>query len=51
MNLTTVAIVAALIVFVLARRVKGQAVPAPKKLFLLPLLVAFIGLQNIATPR
>ncbi len=47
MNLTTVAIVAALIVFVLARRVKGQAVPAPKKLFLLPLLVGFIGLQNV----
>jgi hypothetical protein len=48
MNLTTGAIGVALIVFVLARRVKGQAVPAPKKLFLLPLLVAFIGLQNVS---
>lgn len=47
MNLTTVAIGAALIVFVLARRVRGQAVPAPKKLFLLPLVVGFIGLQNV----
>jgi hypothetical protein len=47
MNLTTVAIGVALIVFVLARRVKGQAVPAPKKLFLLPVLVGFIGLQNV----
>ncbi len=47
MNLATVAVGAALIVFLLARRVKGQAVPAPKKLFLLPLLVVFIGLQNV----
>ncbi len=47
MNLTTVAIGVALIAFVLSRRVKGQAVPAPKKLFLLPLLVGFIGLQNV----
>ncbi len=51
MNLTTVAIGVALIVFVLARRVKGQAVAAPKKLFLLPLLVGFIGLQNVVHAR
>jgi hypothetical protein len=48
MNLTTVAIAIALIVFVLARRVKGQAVVSPKKLFLLPVVVGFIGLQNVS---
>jgi hypothetical protein len=47
MNLITIAIVVGLIVFVLGRRVKGQAVTAPKKLFLLPLVVSFIGLQNV----
>jgi hypothetical protein len=47
MNLTTVAIAVALIVFVLARRVRGEAVPAPKKLFLLPLVVVALGLQNL----
>ena len=47
MTLTTIAVAAALIVFVMARRMRGQAVPAPKKLFLLPLLVVVIGLQNL----
>ena len=47
MTLTTIAIAVALIVFVLARRLRGEAVPAPKKLFLLPLVVGAIGLQNL----
>ncbi len=47
MNLTTVAVGVALILFVMGRRVKGQAVSAPKKLFLLPLLVVVIGVQNV----
>ena len=47
MNLITIAIGVGLIVFVLARRVTGQAVPSPKKLFLLPLFVSFIGMQNV----
>ncbi len=51
MNLITIAIGLGLIVFVLARRVKGQAVPAPKKLFLLPLVVSFIGLQNVTNAK
>ncbi len=51
MNLTTVAVGAALIVFVVVNRVKGQTVPAPKKLFLLPLLLGCIGLQNLAQAK
>jgi hypothetical protein len=47
MALTTVFIAIALIVFVLARRLRGEAVPAPKKLFLLPIVVGAIGLQNL----
>jgi hypothetical protein len=47
MTLTTIVIAVALIVFVLARRMRGEAVPAPKKLFVLPLVVAVIGLQNL----
>jgi hypothetical protein len=47
MTFTTIAIAIALIVFVLARRMRGEAVPAPKKLFLLPLVVGAIGLQNL----
>jgi hypothetical protein len=47
MTFTTIAIAVALIVFVLARRMRGEAVPAPKKLFLLPLVVGAIGLQNL----
>jgi hypothetical protein len=47
MNVTTIAIAAALIVFVLAKRVRGEAVREPKKLFLLPLVVGLIGLENV----
>jgi hypothetical protein len=47
MTLTTVVVAIALIVFVLAKRVRGEAVPAPKKLFVLPIVVCLIGLQNL----
>ena len=47
MTFTTIAIAAALIVFVLAKRVRGEAVREPKKLFLLPIVVGVIGLQNV----
>jgi hypothetical protein len=48
MTFTTVAGAAALIVFVLAKRVRDEAVREPKKLFLLPIVVGLIGLQNVA---
>jgi hypothetical protein len=48
MTITTIAIAAALIVFVLAKRVRGEAVREPKKLFLLPIVVGVIGVQNVA---
>jgi hypothetical protein len=48
MTLTTMAIAALLVVFVLAKRVRGEAVRAPKKLFLLPIVVSCIGLDNIS---
>jgi hypothetical protein len=48
MTVTTIAIAAALIVFVLAKRVRGEAVREPKKLFLLPIVVGVIGLQNVS---
>jgi hypothetical protein len=48
MTFTTIAIAAALIVFVLAKRVRGEAVREPKKLFLLPIVVGVIGVQNVA---
>jgi hypothetical protein len=47
MTLTTIAFALALVVFLIARRMRGEAVPVPKKLFLLPVLVAVIGLQNL----
>jgi hypothetical protein len=47
MTVTTIAIAAALIVFVLAKRVRGEAVREPKRLFLLPIVVGVIGLQNV----
>ena len=47
MTFTTIAIAAALIVFVLAKRVRGEAVREPKKLFLLPIVVGVIGVQNV----
>jgi hypothetical protein len=48
MTLTTIAIAVCCIAFVLARRVRGEAVPSPKKLFLLPLIVGGIGLDSIS---
>jgi len=48
MTLTSIAIAIAVIVFVLARRLRGEAVPAPKKLFLLPIVVGAIGLENLS---
>jgi hypothetical protein len=47
MTFTTIAIAAALIVFVLAKRVRGEAVREPKKLFLLPIVVGVVGVQNV----
>jgi hypothetical protein len=47
MTLTTIAIAVALVVFVVARRMRGESVAAPKKLFLLPLVVGAIGLRNL----
>ena len=46
MTFTTIAIAIAVIVFVLAKRVRGEAVRAPKKLFLLPIIVGIIGLRE-----
>jgi len=51
MTFTTIAIAAALIVFVLAKRVRGEAVREPKKLFLLPIVVGVIGVQNVARAK
>jgi hypothetical protein len=48
MTITTIAIAVALIVFVLAKRVRGEAVREPKKLFLLPHVEGVIGLENIS---
>jgi hypothetical protein len=48
MTFTTIAITIALVAFVLARRVRGEAVREPKKLFLLPVVVGLIGLQNVS---
>ena len=47
MTFTTIAIAAVLIVFVLAKRVRGEAVREPKRLFLLPIVLGVIGLQNV----
>jgi len=47
MNLTTLAVAVALVIFVMVRRMRGEAVPVPRKLFLLPVTVAVIGLQNL----
>jgi hypothetical protein len=48
MTLTSVLIYLAVIGLVLARRFKGQAVTTPKKLFLLPVIVAIIGLEDLS---
>jgi hypothetical protein len=47
MTFTTILVAVAVVVFVLARRMRGEALPTPKKLFLLPLVVGAIGLQNL----
>jgi hypothetical protein len=47
MTFTTIAIGIAVVVFVLARRIKGEHVRDPKKLFVLPLVVGLIGLQDV----
>jgi hypothetical protein len=48
MTLTTIAIAIAAIVFVVARRIRGEAVPAPRKLFVLPVVLGILGLQNVS---
>jgi hypothetical protein len=48
MTLTSVVIYLAIIGLVLARRFKGQALTTPKKLFLLPVIVAIIGLEDLS---
>jgi hypothetical protein len=50
-NLTTIAIALAVIAFLLAKRIRGEAVPAPRKLFVLPVVIGIIGLQNISHAR
>jgi hypothetical protein len=47
MTVTTIAIYVALVGLLLARRVRGQALTTPKKLFVLPAIVAFVGLQDL----
>ena len=48
MTFSSVLIALVVIVFVLARRMRGEAVPEPKKLFLLPVIAGIIGLENIS---
>ena len=48
MTISTIAIAILLVVFVLAKRVRGEAVREPKKLFLLPVIVGIIGLQEVS---
>ena len=47
MTVTTIAMYVALVGLLLARRVRGQALTTPKKLFVLPAIVAFVGLQDL----
>ncbi len=47
MTLATVAIYLALIVFILAKKVKGQPIGTPKKLFALPVVVTVIGYGDL----
>jgi uncharacterized membrane protein YidH (DUF202 family) len=51
MTFTAIAIALAVFVVVLAKRVRGEAVREPKKLFLLPVVVGLIGLQNVSHAR
>jgi hypothetical protein len=46
-NVTTIFIAIVVVIFVLAKRIKGEAIPQPKKLFLLPILVSVLGLQDV----
>jgi hypothetical protein len=48
MNVTSIVIAIAVIAFVLARRIGGEAVPVPKKLLLLPAIVSVVGVQNLS---
>ena len=48
MTFTTIAVAIAVIGFVLARRVRGEAVREPKKLFLLPIVIGVIGVENVS---
>ena len=48
MTFTAIAIAVAIIGFILFRRLRGEAVPEPKKLFVLPVIVGVIGLENIS---
>ncbi len=48
MTFTAIAIYLAIIGFILFRRLRGEAVPDPKKLFVLPVIVGAIGLENIS---
>lgn len=51
MTCTSVAIAIATIGFLLFLRLLGEAVPAPKKLFVLPVIVGAIGLENISRAK
>jgi hypothetical protein len=48
MTLTAIAIYVAIIGFILFRRLRGEAVADIKKLFVLPVIVGAIGLENIS---
>jgi hypothetical protein len=48
MTFTSIIIAIAVVGFILVRRLQGEAVPAPKKLFVLPVIVGVIGLENIS---
>jgi len=47
MTLANVVIYLALIVFILAKKVKGQPIGTPKKLFALPVIVTVIGYGDV----
>jgi hypothetical protein len=51
MTLTSIIIAIAVVGFILVRRLQGEAVPAPKKLFVLPIIVGVIGLENISRAK
>jgi hypothetical protein len=51
MTCTSVAIAIATLGFLLFLRLQGEAVPAPKKLFVLPVIVGAIGLENISRAK